>query len=534
MEHLRNDHTSVLIDASAGCPRIAYWGVALNPGEPHDQLAAASSMPLVHGSVDDAAPLSVLPELSTGYPGQPGLLGARVDGNAWAPRLSLDSVDASTESATYVCTDPIAGIEVEIRIDLGDALTIAVSLTNNGASDYALHALTPTLPVPPTAVELLQLGGRWAHEFQLHRQPWQHGVLESASHRGRTSHDRVPLVFVGTSGFSEQRGEVWGAHLAWSGNHRWRAEVLSDGRRCLQIGEFLLPGEVVLAPGECYRAPVVVAVHSPSGLVGASAAFHRVARAHTVAPKTPRPVTLNTWEALYFDHDQQRLFELVREAARCGVERFVLDDGWFSSRRNDTSGLGDWWVSEDVYPGGLNPLIDHVHQLGMQFGLWVEPEMVNRDSQLFRSHPDWVLSTQGYDAPEARNQLVLDLSRPDTFAYIESCLDSLLDNHHIDYLKWDMNRDHVQGSDARGRAATRRQVLALYRLMEGLRRRHPGVEIESCSSGGGRIDFGILQHCERVWASDCNDALERQHIQRALSLFVPHRTRAITHDRSTS
>ena len=240
-------------------------------------------------------------------------------------------------------------------------------------------------------------------------------------------------------------------------------------------------------------------------------------------PRTPRPVVLNTWEAVYFDHRLERLTELADVAARLGVERFVLDDGWFGNRRNDTAGLGDWHVAVDVWPDGLNPLIAHVRKLGMEFGLWVEPEMVNPDSDLFRAHPDWVLSGSGRPGrlPEAwRHQQVLDLANPDCYAYIRDRLDALLGDHDIAFLKWDHNRDLIEAGHA-GRPGVHAQTLAVYRLLDELRERHPGVEIESCASGGGRVDLGILHRTDRVWASDTNDALERQPIQRWTQLLVP-------------
>jgi Alpha-galactosidase len=251
-----------------------------------------------------------------------------------------------------------------------------------------------------------------------------------------------------------------------------------------------------------------------------SAAFHELIRSRLHHPKTPRPVILNTWEAVYFDHRLDRLSELADAAARIGVERFVLDDGWFGGRRDDTAGLGDWYVSKEVWPVGLGPLIDHVKSLGMDFGLWVEPEMVSPDSELFRAHPDWVLGEPGRLAPTWRSQHVVDLANPLAFDFLLERLDTLLSDHDIAYLKWDHNRDLVDAGHE-GRAGVRLQTLALYRLLDELRARHPHVEIESCASGGGRVDLGILERTDRVWPSDTMDALERQHIQRWTQLLIP-------------
>jgi alpha-galactosidase len=244
-------------------------------------------------------------------------------------------------------------------------------------------------------------------------------------------------------------------------------------------------------------------------------------------PGKPRPVVLNTWEAVYFDHNLTSLIELADSAAELGVERFVLDDGWFRGRRDDHAGLGDWYVDESLWPDGLTPLIEAVTSRGMEFGLWVEPEMVNLDSDVARAHPEWIVGPSvlshkdGGRLPlEWRNQHVIDLVNPDAWQYIFDRIDALLRENNIRYLKWDQNRDQVEHGHA-GRASVHEQTLAAYRLFDELRKAHPGVEIESCSSGGARVDLGILERTDRIWASDCNDALERQTIQRWTGLVVP-------------
>ena len=422
---------------------------------------------------------------------------------------------------TVDALDDVAGLALTTEISVGDVLGVRATLTNVGDRRYSLDALTVSLPVPDCADELLRFEGRWAREFHPVRSRWDHGAVVSEHLRGRTSHEHPALLFAGTSGFGEWVGEVHGVHLAWSGNHTMLAERLADGRRYVQAGELLHPGEVVLEPGESYATPEVIAVYSSEGLTPATWGFHRAVRRSPSHPTSPRPVLLNTWEAVYFRHDHETLRELADVAASMGIERFVLDDGWFGSRRDDTSGLGDWVVSADVYPEGLAPLIEHVTGLGMEFGIWVEPEMVNPDSELYRAHPDWALTTDGYEPVLGRDQLVLDLGRPEAFAHVLGHLDALLADHDIACVKWDMNRDHAQGSGATGAPGTHDQTLALYALLDELRRRHPDVEFESCASGGGRIDHEILRRVERVWTSDCNDALERQTIQRGASMLIP-------------
>ena len=521
MIHLRGRGADVLVDLSHGVPVIVHWGAHLS--EPDGEaVAVALERPVVNAAPDTVAPVSVVPEHGSGFPGRPGLLGARPDGRDWAPRFRPAGHALDDGCLTVEAHDDVAGLGLTATMTLDQALSVRVEVTNLSQDEpYRLQGLSVTLPVPQQACELLTFSGRWSREFQALRVPWPRGAHIVESRRGRTSHEHPPLVFTGVTGFGEGAGEVWGAHLAWSGNHTLLAERLPDGRRYLQIGELLHPGEVTLGPGSSYRSPEVVAVHSRAGLSAAGQQFHRRLRARPEHPRSERPVIFNSWEAVYFDHDLDRLIALADQAARIGIERFVLDDGWFGSRRDDTAGLGDWEVSGEAHPRGLDPLIAHVTGLGMTFGIWVEPGMVNPDSDLYRNHPEWALATDGYEPVLARNQLVLDLARPEAFDHVLGQIDKLLTDHEISFLKWDMNRDHIGASGAGGAAGTRAQTMAVYRLMDALRERHPGVEIESCSSGGARMDHEILRRTERVWTSDCNDPLDRQAIQRGASMLIP-------------
>jgi len=519
MLHLRGRASDVVVDLATGAPSIVYWGAPLPGGV--ELETASHSRPLVRGAPDVVAPVSVVPEHGSGYPGRPGLLGFRPTGRDWSPRFSPDSHSLDGNTLTARAVDPVSGLALEVWFELDWALTVRAHVTNEGDQPYFLSALTVTLPLPQHASELCTFTGRWARELHPVLVPWEIGAFTIENRRGRTSHEHVPLLFAGTTGFGEWSGSVWGVHVAWSGNHAMLAERLPDGRRAIQAGELLHPGELALAPGDSYRTPAIVAVHSDHGLTAATQQYHARLRARPNHPASPRPVLVNTWEAVYFDHDLATLKALADRAAQVGIERFVLDDGWFGSRRDDTSGLGDWVVSPEAHPHGLAPLIDHVTSLGMDFGIWVEPEMVNPDSDLYRAHPDWALVTEGHDPVLGRNQLVLDLARPDAFEHVLGQLHTLLSAHDITYIKWDMNRDHIGGSGAGGAAGTHAQTGALYRLLDELRARHPAVEIESCSSGGARIDHEILERTVRVWTSDCNDALERQTIQCGVSMLIP-------------
>lgn len=298
-------------------------------------------------------------------------------------------------------------------------------------------------------------------------------------------------------------------------------EQLADSGAVLGGGELLEPGEIRLQVGESYQSPWVYFGTCDGGLDGLSDRFHRMLRARSGHPATPRPVTLNIWEAVYFDQSAERLLELADKAAAVGVERFVVDDGWFRHRRSDNAGLGDWYVDEGVWPHGLHPLVERVREHGMQFGLWFEPEMVNPDSDLARAHPDWILADPARLPAEKRNQQVLDVARPEAYAYLLERISALVGEYGIDYIKWDHNRDLAEPVHG-GVPGAHAQTAAVYRLLDELRGRFPALEIESCSSGGARVDLGILERTDRVWGSDDIDPVERQSIQRWTSLLIPY------------
>ena len=378
-------------------------------------------------------------------------------------------------------------------------------------------------PVADRVVEVLDLTGRWARERSPQRHRINDGIWLREGRTGRPNFDSPTVLVAGTDGFGFARGLVYGLHVAWSGNSRHAMERLPSGLCLLRGGELLLPGEIVLGEGESYSTPWVMLAATTCGLDGLAEQWHGFARALPAHPGTPRPVVCNVWEATYFDHDLDRLTALADRAAEVGVERFVLDDGWFGARRDDSAGLGDWYVSPEVWPDGLGPLIARVTANGMEFGLWFEPEMVNPDSELYRAHPDWVLSIGDRPPRPARNQLVLDLGRPEVRDYLFDRISSLLSEYAIGYVKWDHNRALADaGSTPRGDAAgVHAATLGYYDLLARLRTAHPRVEWESCASGGGRIDLGVIELVQRFWSSDMTDALSRQHIQRWTGQLVP-------------
>ena len=350
------------------------------------------------------------------------------------------------------------------------------------------------------------------------------GSTVRQSRRGRPGHD-APTLFIASE--AEPRwgsGALWGTHLAWSSDVTYRVDRVTDAVTLIGVGELLRPGEIVLRAGEEYRSPRAAFVWAADGLDTMAGRVHTWLRARPQHPISPRPLTLNTWEAVYFDHDPARIAQLAERAAAVGIERFVLDDGWFLARRDDTTSLGDWTVDPAVWPEGLGPLARQVHELGMEFGLWFEPEMVSADSDVARAHPDWLLHDPGHldHAPELswRTQYVMDLANPAAYRHVRDQIDALITELGIDFIKWDHNRDLTETVHD-GRPGTHLQMAAVYRLIAELKAAHPGLEIESCSSGGARTDLGIMAVCDRVWASDSNDPVERQDIQRWTGLLLP-------------
>ena len=535
--HLHGAGVSLLLDIGGGLlPAIAHWGPDL--GELDATSAAAlvgAGVPLIGpNAVDTPIRLAVLPEHHTGWTGRPGLSGSR-GGRAWSPRFTTTSVSLDgapvagwTESGAGVvgvtALDDEAGLALDLTIELlpSGLVRARARVTNTGEDRYALEDLVLAFPVPPEACELLDFGGRWGHERAPQRRPFTVGTHLREGRKGRTGADSAYLLHAGTPGFGFGDGQVYAVHTAYSGNHTHYAERVFTGDRVLGGGELLLPEEVQLATGEAYEGPWVYAAHG-TGLDDVARRFHRHLRSRERPVTTTRPVTLNVWEAVYFNHDTDRLLDLAERAAALGVERYVLDDGWFGSRRDDRSGLGDWVVSDVAWPHGLHPLVDRVRGLGMEFGLWFEPEMVNPDSDVARAHPEWVLSARREWPVESRHQQVLNLGIEGAYEHVKAQILAVLDEYDIGYVKWDHNRDLTEAGTQPegGRPGVHEQTRAFYRLLDEIRAAHPDLEIESCSSGGARVDLGVLERTDRVWVSDNIDPHDRQHMLRWTTQLIP-------------
>jgi alpha-galactosidase len=501
---------------SDALPTVAWTGLASGSDAPPDGLPPGPGAPL-------------LGEHAHGLVTRPHLRGHRIGGpdeptgRSWTTRFRAGPPEVGETTLRLSAADPEAGLALVTEVEAleGGALRLRHTVTNTDPGRYVVEGLEVALPVGDRLTEVLDLTGRHESERSPQRHELTDGLYLREARGGRPGLDAATVLVLGTPGFTFEDGRVLGVHVAWSGNSVLRVERNAATGTTVGGGELLLPGEVALATGESYAGPWVVFAAADDGLDGLSAAWHGWQRTLAAHP-AHQPVVVNVWEAVFFDHDLDRLRGIAERAARVGVERFVLDDGWFRHRRDDTAGLGDWWVDETVWPEGLDPLIDHVRGLGMEFGLWFEPEMVNPDSDLFRAHPEWVLAPPGRLPLEHRQQQVLDLTRAEVVDHLFARMDAILTAYPIDYVKWDHNRDLLEAaSGARGFApAAHAQTIAFYGLLDRLRAAHPRVAWESCASGGGRIDLGVLERVQRVWTSDMTDALSRQRIQRWTSLLV--------------
>jgi alpha-galactosidase len=427
--------------------------------------------------------------------------------------IVLKDIKAAVFVTLHYSIDPETGI-----------LARSATIENREAQPITIEqAAAAAWALPAGHYTLNYLTGRWAGEWTLTQEPIHPGARIIESRRGSTGHQANPWFAIQSGDTSENHGDVWFGALAWSGS--WRITVEQDQLEAVRITGGFNPFDFgyVLAPNQSLETPVFYGGYAAHGLGEASRILHhfeiahvlphRVGEGDTAAPK-PRPVIYNSWEATEMNVTEEGQEVLAEKAAALGINRFVMDDGWFGQRKDDHAGLGDWYVNPQKFPHGLKPLIDKVHSLNMDFGLWVEPEMVNPDSDLYRAHPDWVLNFPGRPRTEQRNQLVLNLARPDVRAYVYGFLDKLLTENDIAFLKWDYNRNWSEPGWDQLPPAEQKKVYVeftrnLYSILAELHAKHPKVELESCSGGGGRVDLGILQYADEVWPSDNTDPFDR-------------------------
>ena len=501
-----------------------YWGRRLQPADP---IVPASAD---RGTSSFDLPVNATPQEFTGWGG--GLI--------VVPDLKISFPDGNRDLVLHYASHTIRDNTLTVRLkDIGrDVFVDLIYRMDEGTGVLARRARIENrtkLPftieqvfaatwnlVPSNGYQLHYLTGRWAGEWNLQQVPLHPGKIVLESRRGSTGDEVNPWFAIERSGQPDQDvGDVWFGALGWSGS--WQINVETDWQNRVRITGGYTPFDFsyVLAPGESLETPEFYGGYSHEGVGGASRLLHRL-ELDSIVPQAPhrrlRPILYNSWEATGFDVNEIGQEALAEKAASIGVERFVMDDGWFGQRKDDHAGLGDWYVNPQKFPRGLKPLIDKVHALGMDFGLWAEPEMVNPDSDLYRRHPDWVLNFTDRPRTQGRNQLVLNLAREDVKAHVYGFLDRLLSENDIAFLKWDYNRNWSEPGWPTALPEMQKEVYVkyvqnLYNILAELRRRHPHVEIESCSGGGARVDLGILRLTDEVWPSDNTDPFDRLSIQ---------------------
>ncbi len=508
-----------------------YWGGKLGAGDAIPTPKAAMELASFDNSYNNT------PQEYAGW-GQglymePALKVTFADGNRDLVLHYVSSNKPDENSLNIVLKDISRAITVTLHYTMDpDSGILARAATIENAEPKAVvveQAAAAAYSLPPAHYTLNYLSGRWAGEWTLNRETIKQGQRVLESRRGSTGHQNNPWFAIGKGDAGEENGEVWYGALAWSGS--WRITVEQDALDKVRVTGGFNPFDFgyTLKPGERLETPIFYSGYTHHGYGGASRSLHRFIRGH-VLPQAPnpktRPVIYNSWEATEMNVTEPGQEALAEKAAALGIDRFIMDDGWFGQRKTDHAGLGDWYVNKEKFPNGLKPLIDKVKSLGMDFGLWVEPEMVNPDSDLYRKHPDWVLNFPGRPRTEQRTQLVLNLARPDVRAYVFGFLDKLLSENQISFLKWDYNRNWSEpGWDQLPGDQQKRVYVEftrnLYSILAELRAKHPGVEIESCSGGGGRVDLGILRYTDEVWPSDNTDPLDRLTQQDGFSRAYP-------------
>ena len=510
-----DDERQTLVLGASGerLAEVIYWGERLSDHEDLEALFHAHQLDVTGGMLDANPEISICPEATRSFPGQPGLIIRDESGTPLIPKFCFSEAIETDHGLELVYTDQseLLTYRAIFKIDTHSHMIVAKTILD-AERPVHLHWLSaPVFPASQQSTEMIDFAGRWCGEFQTNTTPWSAGVRFRENRTGRTGHEHFPGLIVPNKGATNTQGKAYAFHYGWSGGHKMIAEELPDGRRQIQFGH---AARMEISAQTRFETAPLYCTFSADGINGCAVSFQRYLRDEIVKfpdPSRLRPVHYNCWEAVYFNHNLPELREIAAKAAELGAERFVLDDGWFGTRDDDTRSLSDWKVDPRKYPDGLTPLIEHVHGLGMTFGIWFEPEMINPDSDLYREHPNWALGSE--DQILGRQQKALNMALPEVRAFLFERISAVLNDNDIDYIKWDHNRVLPMPDAAQTRGS--------YALLDQLRAAYPNVEIESCASGGGRIDFGILARTHRVWLSDSNDAIERLKIQHNAALFLP-------------
>ncbi len=458
--------------------------------------------------------------------------------NDGKPRLTglpatFENESSKAKTLIIYASDKVTGLKAELMYSIfegSDAIVRSVKIINSSDKDIFLtKVMSASLDMDSEDFELLTLHGSWARERQIDQRSIGYGKTSVGSVKGESSHQEHPFMALVEKGASQEIGRVYGFSFVYSGNFLAQAEKSQFDSVRVMMG--INPGNFKwqLKPGESFQAPEVVMVYSDEGLGKMSRTYHDLYREHLI--RSPykdreRPILINNWEATYFDFNTDKLLAIAREAKKSGIEMLVMDDGWFGGRKDDNSSLGDWNVNEEKLPGGLKYLVDEVNKIGLKFGIWMEPEMISPDSDLYRAHPDWAIQIPGREGTRSRNQFVLDLSRPEVVEHTWNSIKNVLSSANIEYLKWDMNRQITDiGSFGLNKEnmgeLSHRFVLAVYELQERLIKEFPDLLLENCSGGGARFDPGMLYFGPQIWCSDDTDAIERLGIQEGTALVYP-------------
>ena len=441
--------------------------------------------------------------------------------------------DEEAETLEIILQDKLTGLKIELSYTVFveyDAIAKSVRVKNAGNQRIKIKSLlSSTIHLTDKNYQFVHLEGSWARECDIQKKELINGIMSIDSKRCSSSHFHNPFLALARPWATETQGEVYGMSLVYSGNHIAQTDTNTYDIVRVQMGINSFGFQWLLEPGEELQAPEAILTYSDSGYGQMSRTFHKLYRTRLCRGKyrdIERPVLINNWEATYFDFTEEKILEIARKAKTVGIELMVLDDGWFGKRNSDKSSLGDWFPNTEKLPNGIRGLAEKVTDLGMMFGLWMEPEMVSEDSELYRAHPDWCIHVEGRNRTTGRNQLVLDLSRKEVCDYIVDTVSEILGTAPISYVKWDMNRNITEIGSA-GLPAERQQelphryMLGLYDVLERIVTAFPDVLFEGCSGGGGRFDAGMLHYFPQYWTSDDTDAIERLYIQHGTSMVMP-------------
>ena len=517
------DQSIVFFSHEKKTPSLIYWGDKLGDLSEVEELVGEENGVLFAGP-DENHFVNLFPENTKGWINKAPLKAYSESYNSIESDFILKKVErkenTANEQITFFLQDQKITVELNFIFSKNGLLLANTSLRHALESPLNVEYISnPLIPIPSYHSKIKYWTGKWCGEFTPQNTSWTNGMFSLENRTGRTSHEFFPAVITYPATTACNTGEVLSAHLGWSGNWFIHLEQTAMNEKLIHSGIYYLPNEKQINPQEILNLPFIFLTKSKWGFNDASQKYHHYVRENFLKKNASvRLVHFNSWEAIYFRHDLNKLKQLIALAEKVGVERFIIDDGWFKDRNDDTSSLGDWEIDEKKYPRGFSEIVDAIEKAKMDFGLWVEPEMISPKSELFKEHPEWVLGSK--KSLTIRHQLVLNLALSEVQDYLWEMLNKILTKYPIRYLKWDMNRYYLEFTHEKVPLAEK-QVHALYDFLNKLKKKHPKLEIESCASGGGRIDYGILNYVSRFWLSDHGDMHDRVRMHSEATYFFP-------------